>query len=277
MKNIICYCSGGLGNRLKPLFSCYNIALLTNRKLIIVWEPTLRCLAPFSSIFDNAITRIPESDLPIIPSASLYMPNDAAEYEYKLNNLKGLYILHQQYGSKPIDTNAIINDPSQNIVVFSNTTLPDISFQSMRDICQYHFKPSSTIVHKVNDFWNENKMTPDIVGVHARGTDFEDSGVNADYYLNHMSVLSNYSFFLCSDSKEYEDYIKSKDSRHIITRSNKIYVSKKNGGSWSNNVYTPTESVQDSMVDLLLLSRTNFKIYHPNSSFAHLVEFFKQS
>ena len=47
MKKIICYCSGGLGNRLKPIASCWAIANLTGRELVVVWEPTLRCMAPF--------------------------------------------------------------------------------------------------------------------------------------------------------------------------------------------------------------------------------------
>lgn len=277
MKNIICYCSGGLGNRLKPIASCWAIANLTGRQLVVVWEPTLRCMAPFESLFSNTnIQFVRQYELTkFLPNARVYTPSDAADYEMKLNGFTGFFKLVQSIGSTPIDTRAIINDQTENIIVFSNTFLPDISIESHKSIFHYYLKINMEIIDKVNEFWKLSGLTTDFVGVHARGTDFEDSGINVDYYLNTMSILSNSCFFVCSDSPMYEKYIKEKDGRHIIIRSDKKYVSKQKEGSWSNNVYTPADSVQDSLVDLLLLARTDFRIYHPNSSFAHLVEMYK--
>ncbi|MCP4748729.1 MAG: glycosyltransferase [Desulfobacteraceae bacterium] len=37
-KTIICYCAGGLGNRLKPMASCWAISRLTGRRLKILWR-----------------------------------------------------------------------------------------------------------------------------------------------------------------------------------------------------------------------------------------------
>lgn len=275
MKTIICYCSGGLGNRLKPLASCYYLSLLTNRQLMIVWEPTLRCLAPFESLFQNNIHKINESDLRNLNNTKVYCPQDAADYEYNLNKLRGLKDLVARCGSEVIDTNKIIKDNTENIIVFSNTSLPDLSHENQKSFFLYYLKPLESIREKVMRSWIDLQINSDFIGVHARGTDFEAAGINANYYLDRMSLYSSYDFFVCSDSKEYEEFIKEKDGRNVVIRTNKIYVSKKHDGSWSNNVYTPTESVQDSMVDLLLLAKTNFCIYHPTSSFAHLVELFK--
>lgn len=275
MKKIICYCSGGLGNRLKPMASCYALSFLTKRKLVIVWEPTLRCMAPFNSLFSNSIEHIEEKNLNSLTNVKVFCPEGADDYESNLNKVYGLRDLVKRVGSSLLDTKAIINDQTENIIIFSNTFLPDISIQSHKQFFIYFLKVNKEITNKVDAFWVNSGLDKDFIGVHARGTDFEDSGINADYYLNTMMLLSSPCFFVCSDSPDYEQYIKEKDGRHVIIRSDKKYVSKNKDGIWSNNVYTPTESVQDSLVDLLLLARTNFQIYHPNSSFAHLVEYFK--
>jgi hypothetical protein len=232
-------------------------------------------MAPFNSLFSNAMPHIEEKSLNTLYNVKIFCPDGAADYESNLNNVYGLRDLARRVGTSLLDTKAIINEHSENIIVFSNTFLPDISIASHKSFFMYFLKINRDIVDKVDAFWKESGLTKDFTGVHARGTDFEDSGINADYYLNTMSCLSSVDFFVCSDSKEYEQYIKEKDGRNVVIRSDKKYVSKSKNGIWSNNVYTPTDSVQDSLIDLLLLARTNFQIYHPNSSFAHLVEYFK--
>ncbi len=57
----------------------------------------------------------------------------------------------------------------------------------------------------------------------------------------------------------------------IITRSDKIFVSKKNNNvKWVNNVNTPLDSIKDSLVDMYVLSNTDIKIYNKRSTFAHI-------
>jgi hypothetical protein len=276
MSKIICYCSGGLGNRLKPLASCNIIANLTGRDLVVIWEPTLRCLAPFESLFDASNIQImKEQELYNLKDVSVWCPSDAGDYEYNLNKLSGMKDIINKFGSKSIDIDRILEDTADNLIVFSNTFLPNISTQDHKEIFQHNLKPKNQIIKKANDIWTTLNLNENFIGVHARGTDFEDSGVNADYYLTRMGYLSNYSFFVCSDSPYYESYIKEKDGRNVVTRPNKIFVSKNTEGNWSNNVLTPTDSVQDSLVDIILLAKTDFRIYHPNSSFAHLVEMYK--
>jgi hypothetical protein len=232
-------------------------------------------MAPFNSLFSNIIPHIEEKSLSTLTNVKVFCPDGAADYESNLNNIYGLRDLARRVGTSLLDTRAIINDQTENIIVFSNTVLPDISIQSHKNFFIYFLKVNKDIIDKVDAFWKESKLHKDFIWVHARGTDFEDSGINADYYLSAMGIMSGVDFFVCSDSKEYEQYIKEKEFRNVVIRSDKKYVSKNKDGIWSNNVYTPTDSVQDSLIDLLLLARTNFQIYHPNSSFAHLVEYFK--
>lgn len=279
MNKIICYCSGGLGNRLKPIASSWALSLQTNRELVLVWEPTLRCMAPFESLFSNTNIKFMKSiELPSLTNVKVYCPDGAADYEYNLNGFTGLRDLVRKAGSTVLDTKTIIKDTTENIVVFANTFFPDISLSAHKSIFRYMLTINKEILDKVDEFWKNSGLTTDFIGVHARATDFEDSGVNVNTYLNSMSYLSNPCFFVCSDSAEYEQHIKKEKEKNgciVVIRSDKKYVSKQKDGKWSNNVFTPTDSVQDSMVDMLLLARTNFCIFHPNSSFAHLVEYYK--
>ena len=53
MKKLICYASGGLCNRIAPLLSCmaYKEKHLAT-ELLICWEPTFRCFAEYTDIFE---------------------------------------------------------------------------------------------------------------------------------------------------------------------------------------------------------------------------------
>ena len=55
MKTIINYSTSGLGNRLRPLSSCYAISKHSGRKLKAYWDNITPngCLAPWHELFDN--------------------------------------------------------------------------------------------------------------------------------------------------------------------------------------------------------------------------------
>ncbi len=117
------------------------------------------------------------------------------------------------------------------------------------------------------------KLDETVIGVHARGTDFNTPlSVYADQISKYISM--GYSkFFVCSDSIEYENGLKERFGEKIILRERKVFVDKaqKNAG-WRDNVNTTTESVKDSIVDMILLAKTNFKIFNGASTFAIIVK-----
>lgn len=264
-KTLIAYFSGGLGNRLRSLASCFSIAIETGRFFYIVWPETLRLQAPFSNLF-SPLPILPESSLPSLQNVEIYTPPGSHLYEKNLNNLNGLFQLSQFYPSYSLDTRAIYNSKAQNIVIFANTFLSDIPKEKHKIILQKHLHIKPEIKQAAESF----PLLSDTIGVHARGTDFN---VPKEYYLEQMKQFSG-PFFLCSDSLEYEQFLSSQFS-NVSVRQKRSYVSKAVDGAWDNNVLTPTESVIESLIDLLILARTNLKVYHPRSSFAELVEYFK--
>jgi hypothetical protein len=52
----------GLANRLRILSSASALATLTSKKLLILWQPSHECSAPFSSLFEIKITETPQTE-----------------------------------------------------------------------------------------------------------------------------------------------------------------------------------------------------------------------
>ena len=67
----------------------------------------------------------------------------------------------------------------------------------------------------------------------------------------------------------YEKY-----KNKVILNSDKKYAEKndKNKEGWINNSLLTKEAVIDGVIDMYLLSKTNFKIYNKTSSYAQLVK-----
>jgi hypothetical protein len=170
------------------------------------------------------------------------------------------------------ETRNIIIDPSPNIIVYNNSFLDGYSFKEV--IKEIHgLEPLDFLRKEIDEFASANGINRSVIGVHARGTDFEPSGTNVNTYIEKMRMIdNNLRFFVCSDSLEYEQAIEAEFRGRVIFRRKKSYVYKETNGSWQNNVQTPKESVQDSLIDLYLLGRTNFKVFHPDSTFAHLAQ-----
>lgn len=55
----------GLANRLRAVADWYQIAGITNRKLLVSWEPTLDCYAKFTDLFDAGPERLKVLPIPL--------------------------------------------------------------------------------------------------------------------------------------------------------------------------------------------------------------------
>lgn len=274
MKKIINYCSGGLGNRLKPLASCYAISQITGRKLELCWHPTRRCGGIFEKLFTNQIDNIEIDSLRYCTNVRIYSEQCYIDHDAQVYGNKQLQELSRRFQVIPLERcHEILIDDSDTIIVYDNGFLPGINQEKATEFFSV-LQPNDCVKTAVASYCQENHINKSVIGVHARGTDFEASGVNAEYYLNLIKkeIKHGSKFLLCSDSKEYETYIRNALPHNVIIRDKSRYVTKADGGgSWVNNVETPHESVEEALVDMYVLAETDFKIYNSASTFAHLI------
>jgi hypothetical protein len=278
---IINYCSGGLGNRLKPFSSCYAISKMTNRDLGAMWYPTMRCGAEYSDLFETKVHMPTMQELKDSKSVSIYSHKEWIDHDCRLNGNTTLKELSNIYGVNSVDNSSqIIHDTAKYIIVYSNNYLDGYSQQQCKEFFSV-LSPLESLQKKIDTQVRRFGLNESIIGVHARGTDFEPGGVTVHTYINRMKELQNkygnVTFFVCSDSKEYEDTIKSTFGEKVILNDKENWVKKNNESvGWVNNVLTPSASVQDSLVDMYLLAHTHFSVFHPDSTFAHIVIMLQQ-
>lgn len=274
MKKIINYCSGGLGNRLKPLASCYAISQITGRKLEQYWHPTRRCGGIFDRLFTNNIENIERDWLHACTNVKIYSEQCYIDHDASVYGNTQLQELSRRFPVIPLEKcSDIIKDDAETIIVYDNGFLSGIDLTKTTEFFKI-LQPNDCVKSAVKAYCSENNINKSVIGVHARGTDFEPSGVNADYYLNLIksNMKPNAKFLLCSDSKEYETHIKEALPTNVIIRNKSRYVTRiENNNSWVNNVQTPHESVEEALVDMYILAETDFKLYNSASTFAHLI------
>jgi len=271
---IINYCSGGLGNRLKPIGSCSLIAKQLNRKLGIYWPSTMRCMGKFKNLFLNPIEEINidelNSDDVVIYSEPSYIIHDA-----NLNNFFGLLNLYNKIGCLPIEQVENLDISKKYAIVYNNTVLPKYG-----DID--NFIKSLNPIKKLNDvitnFVKVNKIDKSVIGIHARSTDFTNSNIKSykQFVDSLLTDSPNIKILFCSDDLEWECQMYYEYPNNIIIREKKDIVKKFDATkSWLNNAHTSELAVQEAIIDMYLLSKTNFLVYNTDSTFAHLVNYLK--
>jgi hypothetical protein len=79
----------------------------------------------------------------------------------------------------------------------------------------------------------------------------------------------NANFFLITDDGDYEREIVSLFPGRVTRRPKTIYTTKLDPNKpWNdhNNLCLDTEHVQDTVLDIFLLAKTNIAVYHPFSA-----------
>ncbi len=274
MSYIINYCSGGLGNRLKPLGSCSLIAKQSDRELAIYWPSTMRCMGKFKNLFSNKILEIDISQLnpneTVIYSDPSYIIHDA-----NLNNLSSLVNLYNQIGCISIENIDNIDTTKKYVVIYNNTVI-----SKYEDIGGYikSLIPIQSLLIVIQNFIKNNKIDKSVFGIHARSTDFTNSSLQPyEHYVNALLTTAAESKILfCSDDPDWERHMYHKYPNNIIIREKKDNVKKFDSNiGWTNNAHTSELAVQEAIIDLYLLAKTNFVVYNADSTFAHLINYIK--
>ena len=85
MGKIINWCSGGMGNRLRPLSTCYTIHKTYDRQLGYCWQPSPGCQAKFNDLFikDDEWYDLSYDEITSLEDVSIY-----SEVEYIINDAR---------------------------------------------------------------------------------------------------------------------------------------------------------------------------------------------
>jgi len=278
MKKLILYTCGGLSNKMFPLSSCLEYSKISNRELFIYWPIDNRCLANFNDLYNDKINIVNE---PFLSSLADNETEYHAEYLDGVTNDFNLYnrtFLYEKYkNNKVIIDNINYNTVVKNLVIMTNTFLKNINITiSKQNLRNMKFKKD--VVDKADHYTKKFNLNKNVIGCHIRGTDLKLHNP-LNYNKEIQDILNKNKqqlFFISSDDKEIEYNVKNKFKENIIIRPNKHYVEKNiKTESWlfkQNNTLTTVEMLKDSLIDLILLSKTNFIIKSNISTFSTYAE-----
>ena len=269
--NLFIEVRNGLGNRLRSLASAFNIAVGSNRNLVLIWETNEHCEATVADLYDlfkltglvdrnNILFQLIEdkrnANLPPI-TTFIKESENVSVYDYMQESEKNKYI-----------DDTVNND----IYIISACSLVN-HYTTWQKECDFlkSMVPSITVENQVNNFVKilaEKKIKiEDCIGVHIRmsqpGKSYENTSdyteiakqsidkwraaSNWNIFLKEIkSILrSNPSqkFFLCCDNETaYEELLKRLPDVFVFTK--KVVFDRS------------VEQVQNALVDLILLSKT---------------------
>lgn len=276
-KTIINYSTSGLGNRLRPLASCYAISKQTKRELTIYWDNITPngCLAKWNELFENQISEISLEEIKQLDDCALFTETDGVGHGYEReyqkfgrDALKQLSTKFPSYHKSSFD----YSFNNKNIIIYDNGFQPNIDINKTYEFIQ-NLKPIKEIQDKIDYYIDKLNLNENVIGIHARGTDFGDF---LNYYIQSIQNILNTNphqkFFLSTEDPIYEKTIKEKFNNNIIIREKENYIIKDNFKPWNdhNSFYITKEHAQEAVEDIFLLSKTNIQIFHPASTFCEI-------
>ncbi len=277
MKNLYIHCDGGFGNRFNALVVGLLICERGGFKPIISWPSTNVCRSFYDDIFQIQF----EFNSNRLEDYS----NSIDEFEFIMhdNQLSWNTLINSPYSFSTIDqiVSHYNNSTKDNLFYFNNL-IPNYSDLNLSLISELKFKKEYYEI--VDNFLN----VEDYIGVHLRATDFPQGSVNFEGIFNKVKE-SNRMHFVCSDSREVENKFNELDN--VFTFPKTFYVEKIDDSfNWrvhkgqikdemkkplSFNVERSSESVKQSIFDLLILSKSDIMITS-NSTFLQTAQLLKK-
>lgn len=276
MKELYIHCDGGFGNRFNALVVGLLIAEMGNFVPIISWPSTNVCRALYADIFESE-----------------YQSNQNRLEEYEKNMSEYEFVMHENqlgwgtfirspYSFKTIsDLIEYFNNSTKTKLFYFNNLIPNYLDFNPRIISKIKFKKY------YYDIVDSISKPSNYIGVHLRSTDFPSRSIDFENIFNIISNSDN-DYFICSDSFELEEKFNSLEN--VFTYKKTSYVKKidpsKNwnvsrgelkdefGKKLNYNVERDVQSVKDSIVDLILLSKSDI-METSNSTFSSTAQLLK--
>lgn len=277
-KTIINYSTSGLGNRLRPLASCAAISKQSGRKLAIYWDNITPngCLAKFDELFTNFIPTYSLTDLEHLNDCLLLTESGTQGHgmdrELIKFGRKSLKLLSYNNPYRHHDSFSF-EDQNTNIIVYHNNFLPTVDLNEAHSFIA-SLRPIPKIQEKIDYYAGSLNLSKDVIGIHARGTDF---GINVEEYIHEVYNILNRDpkkkIFLSTEDESFEKEFLNVFGDNLILRKKQFYVKRlSENRPWTdhNNFYITKSHAEEAVEDLYLLAKTRISIYNSISSFAEI-------
>jgi hypothetical protein len=247
------------------LSSCVKLAHETKRQLLVWWIKDHRCGVPFSALFENYIEFVDSEFIDCITEGKLYVHSyNAVETTIQVthnDHLQRLFFSLRHDSTAAMHL-SLQHDKEKYVVVISDDF---IGYTSDPEWIR-SLKPTDKVKEKIDSL----PVTVDMIGLHARGTDFY---CPPQMYISMMIPYKDSLFYLATDDRDMEDEIKRVFNTRIITLSGKLYATKKDPGKdYKYNTLMIDEAMIYSVAELYLLAQTGILLGNERSSYFQIAK-----
>jgi hypothetical protein len=253
------YCDGGFGNRFNGLVAGLLLAHLAGLQPVVVWPRNNWCGAGFADLFAAKLTVLERELL------SYRADKDNFQFFMTEDHLNlGVANLSPLQASSLEHALAYLQSGTQN-VFFHSPLIPGWLDLALIKQQVQQLPLQNEMVSRAEDFIASRRLD-DYYGIHIRKTDF---GSNASDDKGLFDLLRNCpqkQFFVCSDDAGVEQQFATLPN--VTTYPKRAYVEPLVEGGWNTptadhsgrvyacNVNRSALSVEDAVVDLLILSHS---------------------
>jgi hypothetical protein len=264
MRQLIIYCDGGFGNRFNALVSGLLIGKRTGRQVSVVWPVNNWCGAAFSDLFNL--------ELHVVDRELATFSGERGHHHYLMvEDRLGLSAGFVDPCKLPAWSDLDQFDAACTRPVFYYTALVP-GFIAEDEVVQQvrQLRLQSSLTARATRFLAEHglgRSVGDFIGVQIRKTDFGAQGADDATLHDAVRRAGSQRFFVCSDDAGVEQRFSALPN--VSVHRKRAHVEKMIDGGWNAvtvdhsgrhypfNVKRGRASVEDAVVDLLILSRSH--------------------
>lgn len=269
MRSIHIYCDGGFGNRFNTLVAGLLLAERAGLAPIVVWPRNNWCGAGFSELIENEATVLERELVDYVPE------KDRFQFFMTEDHLK-MGVANRS----PLHTASLAEAldylKQSDLDVYFHTPLIPGFLDPASVLAQARSLHLRRELHaRAEAFIAEHQLT-DYLGIQIRKTDFGANGADDNKLFELLANCPQRRFFVCSDDEAVERRFATLPN--VVVYPKRAYVERLVEGGWNTptadhsgrvyacNVNRSAASVEDAIVDLLLLSHSQV-VKTSNSTF----------
>lgn len=279
MNKLYLFCNGGFGNRFYSLLTGFYISYRVGRDPTVIWPVNNWCGASFCDVFDSDLAFETELD-----------------YQQLINSKSTRNVLHNNFFDSGIDWVPLNSSPLDHILNYVANSDRDvvIGTDSLAwfvepDVLKFGLLPMVPFKQSLRDRAAEiiaQQGSRPYHALHLRKTDAYQYA-NEQRLYNIVDSNPDKLFFVCSDDHDTE--LEFSKRSNVFVHQKDSYVEKLVDGNWRTeivdndgnrfpfNVNRPKLSVEQAIVDLLLLSQGDLSYNESNlSSFLTVAKLLQQ-